>query len=284
MTKIGRNKPCPCGSGKKYKKCCLDKLTPDVSDVSDVFFDNDEKKAFIFKENMLVNQLQRDSRKIEQSFDNLCKEEIEELSRLQSDIAGILFAGIAKTTKKEDELRFNCGQLLMNATNSFTAAVHVLRSGYLLQPPVLMRNILENLAVVIHLIINPNDLKIFKEGKFPSSKTISSAKKAIPPFGQFYGQLSKHFAHIGSLYYLINPPLEYEELNDPLRLNLTFLRLILWLLYVSTELTFYDIVPEPRYWKSLGNGVFCYAPNDDEKKWQQSFLAKLMDIEISDNA
>ena len=24
-TKIGRNEPCPCGSGKKYKKCCMDK-------------------------------------------------------------------------------------------------------------------------------------------------------------------------------------------------------------------------------------------------------------------
>ncbi len=23
--KIGRNEPCPCGSGKKYKKCCYDK-------------------------------------------------------------------------------------------------------------------------------------------------------------------------------------------------------------------------------------------------------------------
>ena len=22
MPKIGRNEPCPCGSGKKYKKCC----------------------------------------------------------------------------------------------------------------------------------------------------------------------------------------------------------------------------------------------------------------------
>jgi uncharacterized protein YecA (UPF0149 family) len=22
--KVGRNEPCPCGSGKKYKKCCLD--------------------------------------------------------------------------------------------------------------------------------------------------------------------------------------------------------------------------------------------------------------------
>jgi tetratricopeptide (TPR) repeat protein len=26
MSKIGRNDPCPCGSGKKYKKCCLPKV------------------------------------------------------------------------------------------------------------------------------------------------------------------------------------------------------------------------------------------------------------------
>ena len=25
LVKLGRNKPCHCGSGKKYKKCCLDK-------------------------------------------------------------------------------------------------------------------------------------------------------------------------------------------------------------------------------------------------------------------
>ena len=25
--KIGRNAPCPCGSGKKYKKCCMNKKT-----------------------------------------------------------------------------------------------------------------------------------------------------------------------------------------------------------------------------------------------------------------
>jgi len=24
--KVGRNDPCPCGSGKKYKNCCLNKL------------------------------------------------------------------------------------------------------------------------------------------------------------------------------------------------------------------------------------------------------------------
>lgn len=27
MAKIGRNEPCPCGSGKKYKRCCLDAPT-----------------------------------------------------------------------------------------------------------------------------------------------------------------------------------------------------------------------------------------------------------------
>ena len=25
MAKIGRNQPCPCGSGKKYKRCCWDR-------------------------------------------------------------------------------------------------------------------------------------------------------------------------------------------------------------------------------------------------------------------
>lgn len=31
---LGRNDPCPCGSGKKYKKCCLGKMdNPDYSDI-----------------------------------------------------------------------------------------------------------------------------------------------------------------------------------------------------------------------------------------------------------
>ncbi len=28
MAKTGRNEPCPCGSGKKYKKCCLKNKKP----------------------------------------------------------------------------------------------------------------------------------------------------------------------------------------------------------------------------------------------------------------
>ena len=33
MTKIGRNDPCPCGSGKKYKKCCMGKQNANPVDI-----------------------------------------------------------------------------------------------------------------------------------------------------------------------------------------------------------------------------------------------------------
>ncbi len=32
MSKVGRNDPCPCGSGKKYKQCCMNKTTPGVQE------------------------------------------------------------------------------------------------------------------------------------------------------------------------------------------------------------------------------------------------------------
>ncbi|HOB43391.1 MAG TPA: SEC-C metal-binding domain-containing protein [Bacillota bacterium] len=33
MKKIGRNAPCPCGSGKKYKKCCAQ---PNVGPIAEI--------------------------------------------------------------------------------------------------------------------------------------------------------------------------------------------------------------------------------------------------------
>ncbi|MDD4737006.1 MAG: type I methionyl aminopeptidase [Kiritimatiellae bacterium] len=37
-SRVGRNDPCPCGSGKKYKQCCLrNKKTPDVKHTPDYY-------------------------------------------------------------------------------------------------------------------------------------------------------------------------------------------------------------------------------------------------------
>lgn len=37
MNKPGRNDPCPCGSGLKYKKCCLSKAPPPVKDHGETY-------------------------------------------------------------------------------------------------------------------------------------------------------------------------------------------------------------------------------------------------------
>ena len=36
--KIGRNDPCPCGSGKKFKKCCMDKVSREVESLKDEYY------------------------------------------------------------------------------------------------------------------------------------------------------------------------------------------------------------------------------------------------------
>jgi methionyl aminopeptidase len=36
--KIGRNDPCPCGSGKKFKKCCMDKDMDDLESIRNLYY------------------------------------------------------------------------------------------------------------------------------------------------------------------------------------------------------------------------------------------------------
>jgi hypothetical protein len=34
MYKVGRNEPCPCGSGRKFKKCCWIDLPPNDNNLT----------------------------------------------------------------------------------------------------------------------------------------------------------------------------------------------------------------------------------------------------------
>ena len=47
MARIGRNQPCPCGSGKKYKKCCYEKNNISKILLSNGFGKNLPKGAII---------------------------------------------------------------------------------------------------------------------------------------------------------------------------------------------------------------------------------------------
>jgi len=174
-------------------------------------------------------------------------------------------------SRREMKLKVACAELLLNAANSFGAATQLLRSGYCLQPGIIIRSMLEAISTTLHLVQAPQDFAAYQRGELPSTRTISAAKKAIPIYGQLYAHFSDNFAHIGQLHRSLNELSEYTERHDALQVNLAFLRLAAWLLYVTVELLFNELVEEPRYWRPVTNG-YMYAPSDEEKKWMEGFL------------
>lgn len=245
--------------------------TKNVVGISSLHIDKENKRVVVFTEDVLLNQLRRDGPKIEKSFDSLCEGELAQLSSLVSRTAGLLYSGLAIAKQNNDEIREACAMLLINGSNSFAAAVAVLRMGYVLQPSIILRSLLEALSTSLHLLQNPGDLAAYEEHKLPSTKTIAAAKRALPPFGHLYGHFSENFVHIGRFHKTINPVREYSRGNEALELNISSLRIAAWLLYVTTELAFNELLQEPRYWQSVDQG-YMYNPSEAEREWVTEYF------------
>jgi hypothetical protein len=267
-------------SRNKHKKQDPSQLPPPDKTVGYTL--DTEKELFIaYTEDILINQIRRDTSKITDSFDKLCDDHLREISRVFSTVFMLLHRGIKRSSREGLGLEQACAEMLMNTLNSFVAATTVLRNGFRLQPGILIRSILEGLSTVLHVFTNPDDLKDFKEGRLQSSKTIPSAKKVLPPFGWHYGFFSKNFAHIGYLHQELQPLKPYETFDDALEVNISFLRLTVWLLYVTTELVCLEVVVTPRYWRYLGQNergekMYAYSPSEDERKWLAKFLGAII--------
>lgn len=242
-------------------------------------FDHDEKIFISYTDDILINQIKRDSLEISESFDKLCDEQIQDVSDLFSHFIMALHKGNIHASKSNDLVLQACIELLLNAATSFSAAIAILRLGYRLQPGILIRNILETICTAIHIFNQPEDLKSFQDGELKSSKTIKSAKSAIPIIGKMYGYFSDEFTHLGYLHRNKQPLIPYTKTDDSLRVNITMIRQITWLLYLSAELICHSTIDNPRYWKSIeesegGYQRFIYDPSESEREWQKTFLEK----------
>lgn len=267
---MGRN------HSKKQKRANRSKRAASTRDepvvrLASAFVAPREQRIVVFTDDMLLNQLRRDGPRIEESFDRLCADDLARLSSHLSKTNGLIYSGLTIATQEEDELRIACAQLLLNAINSFAAAVAVLRMGYVLQPGIIIRSLLEAVSTTLHLIQHPKDLAAYKNHTLQSPKTIAAAKKALPPFGQLYGHYSDSFAHIGQLHKSITPIREYSERHEALEVNLNSLNIAAWLLYVTAELAFNELVAQPRYWHPVEQG-YKYDPSEGEKEWMKSFF------------
>jgi len=278
--KIGRNDPCPCDSGKKYKKCCGSSLGnvavpasedhPLVDGAVGAFVDSKNERLVILKDNMVVNQLQREGPKIAASFDKAFDKEIREISEQFAVMFGVLLCGIKG--RGSDKLRGACGQLLANASQTSIGALELVRHGFRLQPGILIRNAIETICVALSLFVEPDLLETYEDGKLQSSKMVSRAKGVVPGLGWAYGFFSKQFAHIGQLHHQMSEWDVFEKSDEAADMNLRFIKFAVNLLTISTELVFYDSVDTHRYWKRIEQGVYSYQPSKDEKNWQQSFF------------
>ena len=220
----------------------------------------------------LVNQLKRDSLRIAETFDALCDADVIEMSQSLAESLAIIFTGLKDQGRKNRDLQLWSCEILINVSNSLSAAIYVLRAGYRLVPGVILRNAIEAMAVCLHGLQKPQDLTRMKTDNFDSPKAINTAKKVIPLFGELYGFLSSQFAHTGPLLQSIQPLAPYDARDDDLLINLRATRAEVWLLYVIAEFAFIDLVQYPRYWRLESPGKAVYDPSEAERQWQKRFL------------
>jgi len=220
--------------------------------------------------------------KIAQSFDKLCGADLIVLDKYASRCFCTTYVGINKAKGEGEEWRETCGWLLMNALSTLVAAIDLMRDGFILQPGVLIRNLLEILTAILCVVVDKEHWKAFQADKLRPEAELSTANRVLPIFGKIYGFFSGQFAHVRQFYARIHPIIEYKSRDyEPLAANVSFARMAMWLIYVVTELVFNQVL-EPIYWKSLGHGAYEYTRTEEGRALEYELFGKEIDEEAEE--
>lgn len=175
--------------------------------------DHESRQIRVYTNDMLLKRIHRESTKIGKSFDDLCRVELLEISKIFSEAACLISDGFIESVERNNEAKITCGKLLMNATNTIQASVELLRLGYTLQPGMLLRSVIETVSTISYFMIEPEGHKKYLEGKLDANKTIKYGKQVIPPLGNIQGFLSNNFVHISSLHGDFNIAKEFKDVT-----------------------------------------------------------------------
>jgi hypothetical protein len=247
---------------REKKRKGVDSSIPELPDnTSSVFFDTQERLLLVFTDDMLINQLRRDCPQIATSFDALCHSDLVNLSRVFSKSCQVLAIGMRKRESKEFYRK--TGMILMNAPSSFVAAALLVRNAFVLQPRILVRGIVEQVATALHLMAIPSELPRLDNGTFESTKAMSTADKMLPIFGRLYGFFSESFIHVGDLHTNLQPVKVFKIRHPPLEMNLQFLGMAALLLDMADELFVYDCVSTPCYFTKVSHDAYRFEPSGE---------------------
>ncbi len=230
--------------------------------------DQENKTIHVYTNDMLIKRCKREAPRVARSFDKLCKDEIPVLSLNFSRCAQRIGDGFHRAVDDNDEMAIESGQLLMNALKTIEASYELLRNGYILQPAMLLRSVIEVFCLIAYFNIQEGGFNEFKTNKkFDINKTVWHGKQLIEPLGQFQGMLSNNFVHISELHSAFNIVEEYKEMTDPLKMNLDFLRISIWITYIVSELAFIKHFEEHEFWNRVEEYKYELNPTKDMDKW-----------------
>lgn len=236
-----------------------------------IFRDSEEIKKAIF------NNIHHISKNASSMVDNKFQNEIDIIIGKLSETFHILNIIVNYTDqKKVSDIKFDSNILLWQGANTLVGSLQLIRQGYLIEPNILNRHVVENLTLAIDLFTNSNHYQKFKNGKLSGEKCITSAKKVIGVIGPIYGILSQmthpqspilgtYFVRNGNTM-LIGGGVLKQTLYR-VGLNLGILGFITHVFLGGVELIFYDFVPRHSFWVKQDENLYKWQPDDKEKRF-----------------
>lgn len=246
----------------------------DLSRVAAGYFDPERQSMFWFTNDLLINQIHRDGPRVAESFDRLCEQDLQGISEEYARALSLCGAGVS-LEGPQVAVRVACAHLLMNALTSVSAATELLRSGYVLQPNIVLRSVVESVGVALHLLVRPRDLAKLQGGTLDAPKCVSTAKKILPFLGPLYGLLTSHFSHVSGLHQTQQSLLPFTERTEPLLLTLGHIRWTILCVSIAAEVSFIEIVTTPRFWTRKSETEFILSVPDKYSEWAGCHLGEL---------
>jgi hypothetical protein len=171
---------------------------------------------------------------------------------------------------------FECNRtLLRNAVDTMEAALLLMKSGYRLQPGMLIRPMVESLAYVVHIFKHPEDLGKFKADRLDTRVALETGASIAPQLKRYWGFLSENYAHISDLYREHRPCDPYDAHDQVLALNLRFARETTFLIAVVSEYVMYAPLKHrgftPWFWREVPGGV-QFQSSAEGQAWRKEYM------------
>lgn len=211
----------------------------------------------------------KSSKEVIHRYDKQIKSSIRKLANIY-----FLLNGLINTKKSKDlsDIEFDSQMLLWQGANSFIGALQLIKQGYFLEPQVIFRNIVENLALTLDLKNNPSKYSLFEQGKLSGEKSITAAKIVMPQIGMIYGLLSEiahpskkfmgHYVYLERKTMLIGGGVVEEYLHR-VKLNLSVLDFLLIVYWSAIEFIYLKYVEDTNFWKFIDANTLRLDPKPE---------------------